>query len=343
MLGGCDAGLGDGEDELSPGPPRDIAFGFNDNSVRDGQLSASRDAELAAGAGAEVLRVAVEWRGLEERRDVYDWELFDGIYRALRARGMRPLWIPVFAPSWAWDRGVRCSGNCPYPPRRSELGEWEELLELLARRYPESVGIELWNEPNLAAFWRPRPDAARYTELLRRGYRAIKKVRPELPVVLGGLSNRPRSGRGGDSLSEFLEAVYRHGGRGHMDAIAIHPYLRDRIRPATERTIEQVLAIRRRHDDEGTPLWVTEFGASTTGQVLRERWSEEEQATALVDGYDFLSQVPGVEMFLVHTLLDPPLDRSSREAGFGLVRPDGSLRPAYCAFARRLRGAGVRC
>ena len=37
-------------------------FGFNDNSVRSGTLSASESAQLDQGAGAGIVRLTFDWR-----------------------------------------------------------------------------------------------------------------------------------------------------------------------------------------------------------------------------------------------------------------------------------------
>ena len=50
---------------------------------------------------------------------------------------------------------------------------------MVAQRYPEAAAIEIWNEPNVHWFWRPRPDPARYTELLVEALRGDQGRRPE--------------------------------------------------------------------------------------------------------------------------------------------------------------------
>jgi hypothetical protein len=313
----------------------DVLFGFNDNAVRAGQLSPERDAELTKRAGGEVTRLGMDWRSLEPARDAYRFEQYDSIYRALMRRGIKPLWIVLFAPTWARDPGTACSGDCRYPPGRAAEGEWDELLALIARRYPRSAGIELWNEPNLVAFWQPRPDPVRYARLLRRGYRAIKRANPRMKVALGGLSNRQTSDAGNLSLPDFLDRIYEQGAAGHMDAISFHPYPAVRTDPVMARSVLQVLEAKERHGDAVTSLWVSELGATTAGTDPSLRWSEQQQADTLVDAYEKLRRVPGVEMFLVHTLVDPGSDGGDPEAGYGLVRADGRRKPAFCALAAR--------
>jgi len=153
------AGCGGDDEPRRTGPPP--AFGFNDNSVRAGQATPEQSARLTRRAGGTVSRLTLDWRSVEPSPGVLDLRPYDRIYRALRRRGVKPLWIPMFAPRWAWDAGTSCSGDCRFPPSAAADAAWRRLLARIVRRYPESAGIEIWNEPNSILFWRPRPDAGR--------------------------------------------------------------------------------------------------------------------------------------------------------------------------------------
>lgn len=330
-----------GDPELPSGPPGQPLFGFNDNAVRAGQVSAAEDARLTAAVGGEVSRLTFDWRYAEREPDVYDFREYDEIYGALRREGVKPLWIVMFAPSWAWEPGIQCAGDCRFPPGRRAERHWREIVALIARRYPESAGIELWNEPNLTAFWKPRPDPRRYLRLLKQGYRAVKRVRPRLPVALGGLNNiQVTDELGNISLADFTRALYDGGAHKHMDALSFHPYPAVRTEPVFVDSVLQVLDVQEEYGDL-TPLWITEIGATTSDPSPDRRWTERDQADELVDLYDQLARVPGVEMVLVHTLLEPRPGEPG--PGYGILRRDGSPKPAACALARRLRAEGIRC
>jgi hypothetical protein len=321
-----------------------VLFGFNDNSVRVGLLSPDQAARLTRRAGGKVTRLGMDWRFVEPRRDEYVFDVYDGIYDALRRRGVRPLWTVLYAPPWAREPGVACPRqDCRVPPAPEAEREWEELLALVTRRYPRSAGIELWNEPNLTTFWQPTPEPERYARLLRRGYRAVKRADNRMKVVLGGLSNRQTSDAGNVSLREFLERVYDAGAKGRMDALSFHPYPASRTDPVMVESVLQVLEAREQARDTATPLWVTEIGATTTGTDSELRFTEKQQAETLVDAYERLRRVPGVEVFIVHTLIDPIEAPDNPEAGYGVLRADGTPRPVLCALAKRVGGKGIRC
>src|SRR4051812_43740015 len=70
------------------GADRPLLFGYNDNAVRAGQLSAQADADLASRAGANLTRVGFDWRYAEPSPGHYDLADYDAIYSASLARGI---------------------------------------------------------------------------------------------------------------------------------------------------------------------------------------------------------------------------------------------------------------
>ncbi len=93
---------------------------------------------------------------------------------------------------------------------------------------------EVWNEPNLAGFWKPVADPVRYTELLKAAYLAIKQADPLATVVSGGLA--PALTSGGDiDAREFAQAMYANGAQGYFDALG-HHRTRTRRRRGMRRT-----------------------------------------------------------------------------------------------------------
>ena len=334
--GGCG---GEGEKTNGPAPgPR--LFGFNDNSVEQGLLTPAADARLAKRAGANAARVTFDWRHVERTPGHYDFTFFDKLYRALTAQGLRPVWIPMFAPGWA--HGPACPPevlDCHTPPDRAHDRAYGELLTRIVRRYPRTAGIEVWNEPNYVSFWKPRPDPRRYVELLKVGYRAVKEASPSMPVISGGFGGKPVDPTTGDvSLGDFTRAVFRAGGGRYMDAIGFHPYpLGPDTRPV-KRAFDEVRAIRRQYGFPDKPLWVTEIGVSTSGPP-QLAVTPREQGAELARLYRQIAVMPDVDAFFVHALLVAPGADTYIEAGFGIFESNRQPKPAFFEL-RRARLAG---
>ncbi len=335
LAAGC--GGDDGASDVPYGPPGRPLFGFNDNSVRAGLATPAQQAALAAAAGAQVVRFTFDWRFAERTPGAYDFAIYDRIYAALKRERIEPLWIVTFAPDWARDPDTGCVTDCRFPPSQAAEARYGELAARIARRYPRSAGIEVWNEPNLTAFWQPRPDAARYTRLLRTAHAAVKRVAPRMPVVNGGLSNNRVTENGNVSMREFLGDMYDAGAKGAMDAVSFHPYPVSRSKPLLLPSVADVLDVMGENGDERRALWITELGATRDGPDSDLRFGPREQAETLAEGFCRLARVPRVKMVLAHTLLTDPRRVGHPETGYSLAFADGRQTPALRALARRAK------
>lgn len=310
------------------GPHR--LFGYNE--IFD---PTSAEIALLARSGADSLRRVATWATVERRRGEFDWTHHDQIYAELRAAGIKPLWIATSAPCWATGR--RC-GAPSTPPDADHVDEFASFTAKLARRYPESLGIEIWNEQNFSMFWRGKIDPGLYGDMLAASAKAIHRVDPEMPVVLGGLAALTERSAGPDDMpfAPYLAKLYRSGAMEGVDAIAYHPYPGggpgSRFLRVIRIQIGNLLDVMTAHNDPDRPIWITETGLSTAGPVP---FSEAQQASGLVAIYDMFRHMPQVPVVQFHRFVDTPVNGISREEGFGVVRENGrDPKPAFCALAR---------
>ena len=174
-------------------------------------------------------------------------------------------------PPWAALAGT--SGDaCPQPASSAQYATF--AAEVAARYAPQGVGLfEIWNEPNNAGFWAPKPNPAAYTADLVAAYAAIKKVDPGAFVISGGLAPEVTDGTNISPI-DFLTAMYADGAKGSFDALGYHPY----SYPALPDTYETWLAwsqmgqtpvsirsVMKSNGDSARQIWITEFGAPTGG------------------------------------------------------------------------------
>jgi hypothetical protein len=87
------------------------------------------------------------------------------------------------------------------------------------------------------------------------------------------------------------------------------------------------------------PLWVTETGLSTGGYD-RYAFSPANQAAGVTAQYRAFAAMPDVKAVMFHTLLKPDGGPASRDAGYAVLNPDRTPKPAYCALGA-LRGANA--
>jgi hypothetical protein len=159
-------------------------------------------------------------------------------------------------------------------------------------------------------------------------------------VVSAGLSQSRR----GTPFERFLRGMYEAGAGGALDALAVHPYA-----PDVAGTLDGVRRARRvlRRLGRSDPIWVTEFGWASGGPPSRFTTDEAGQAARVRAAVRALSERRSELGIVGIVYYDWRDKRPSAEQGdffglhTGLLRADGSPKPALGAFAESAR-ASVR-
>jgi len=294
--------------------------------------------DAVKGTGAGWIRIGIYWSVVQRRGPrAYDWAPFDRVVKAARRRGLRVLGTMLYAPAWARERGTPSSAP-PADPRA-----FAAFAGHAARHFcPRGVhAYEIWNEPNIAGFWAGGPDPARYTQLLRASYTAIKRADHSATVVSGGLSPYATYGAA-DAQSmnplTFLERMYANGARGSMDAVGWHPYnfpwglgyYEWSAWSQMASTSPSARSIMKANGDGKKKIWATEWGAPTGSSS--QSMSEAAQAQLVRDGLTRLKAWSWAGPSFLYNFRDKGTNLSDREQNFGLVRHDWSPKPAYQAY-----------
>jgi polysaccharide biosynthesis protein PslG len=309
--------------------PHGLVPGLNEAwQLRTDRLS------YADGIGARTIRFPLTWETVEPTENSWDWTIYDRLFAAARANGVGVILTPTDAPCWAHP-SLGCAGanaGGAQPPDAAFDGAWREFIRQVVSRYPDLTALEVWNEPNSNPFWAPSPNPERYAELLRLAYTGSKSVRPDVPVLFGGLAPNTGSSPGQIDDLEFLRRAYDAGAGGYFNAVAIHPYPIPFSRPDyRQRTLRLIAAVRRmvwRRQGIRLPIWATELGISTDGPGAV---SDPVQAGRLRKLYYLLGRVPDLPVVVVHRVFDQP-GQGANENGWGLVRADLSEKLSYPAM-----------
>ena len=133
------------------------------------------------------------------------------------------------------DPGACAGGKDELHPAPEHYDEFAEFAVAAAKRYPDSIGFEVWNEPNypLLLGWaaRARRD---YAKMLKTVADALHSQAPGMTVVSAGLSPHADTDTSGSiGFRDFLIEMYEHGAAQKADAIGIHPYPGRRARART--------------------------------------------------------------------------------------------------------------
>lgn len=194
-----------------------------DYGIQIDWTSKDRDVELShvQNMGFRWVKVQVRWCDLESAgKGQADLSGPDDILNRAKGRGIKVLFSVLCAPEWS--RSVHSGEGPP-----DDMQHAADFFGGLASRYcGSSLGaIEVWNEENLQREWSGAPlSAARYMDMLRAVYPAIKNACPSIVVVSGAPT--PTGWNDGivaiDDI-QYLEQLYQNGLKDFSDAIGSHP------------------------------------------------------------------------------------------------------------------------
>lgn len=307
--------------------------------------------------GVGWVKEQVQWHTIEHGPEDFEWHHLDAIVRSAGTHGLKLLLGVTHAPDWT--RPVEKESGPP-----TDYGEFGRFMEELATRYRGQVdAYELWNEPNLAREWRGDTlDAGRFVALVAEGADGVRLGDPEALIVSGAPAvTGIDDGVTAVADRRFLKGMIEAGVADHVDAIGAHPYgygnppeesVHDETHAASSHndhptfffrdTLEDYRRIMSEHGLEDTPVWVTEFGwpspqgigeMDLTGWEYGRDVSEADQAAYVVRAFRMGDERSWVgPMFLWNLNLAVIWGPDNAFSAYSLLRPDGSLRPAYVAL-----------
>lgn len=324
----------------------------------------SQQLDVMVASGVQTLRVVFDWSAAQPyqswsqvpsgERDKFvnvggiptNFSAMDELVGGASQRGLTVLPTILDAPSWD---GQNYKGGIVTLPRSD--GPYAAFARALVRRYgpggsfwsvypyAQKIPIEMWqvwNEPNIPAFWPPQPYYSRYLGLLRAAHDAIKRADPTAKVVLAGLPNY--------SWLELARLYEYKDARNLFDIVAVHPYTRTPQGVVT--ILSYVRSVMNQFGDERKPLIADEIS-----------WPSSQGRTTHNTGYDFATTEAGQARNLGRAL--PLLVRNRFRLGLasfyyydwagqdrhnylafdfsGLFQLDGGTfrpKPAYAVFKR---------
>lgn len=287
-------------------------------------------------AGGTWLRLNFSRANMQPTRDSISWSQTDRVVNAASARGFKIIGVISYSP--VWDRPTGTSWQSP----PSQPSNFAAFAAAAAARYA-SQGVdvwEIWNEPNSAQYWAPRPDPAAYVRLLTATSTAIHAVNPEAVVLSGGLSPMATSPNDIAPLT-FMQSLYQDGGGPSIDGVAVHPYSYPYLPTSTSRSnaFAQVPAIRAlmaSHGDAKKAVWLTEYGAPTGASA--HAVSDAVQAQMVQQAFNQIRQWPWVAVLLWYAPRDKADDPTIAADNFGLYGYDFSPKPSFVAYRSAVLG-----
>jgi hypothetical protein len=298
----------------------------------------------------ESVRMPIFWFEVEPRKGEYDFSNVDQEVEAAAEAGISVLPFVYGSPRWAERAEAR-------PPLAGKaLGEWKGFLRVLVRRYGPRGSFwvgnahrapirrwQIWNEPNFRLYWEPKIEPAGYAKLLHASATAIRKADPGAEIVLAGIAP---VGYGMKTWVFMRRLLAVRGVRHDFDFAADHPYSANI--PELDYQVGKVRAAMVEGGAGSKPLIVTEFGVASQGDYPSAFVEGEEgQARFLRAAYQRLLamrhrwHVAGAYWYTWQD--EAKADRNCAFCqGAGLLRLNGTAKPAWFAYQRLATGQGFQ-
>lgn len=314
------------------------------------------DDAQALGVGWE--RIVFEWpRFQPDGPDQFLREAVPAAHlREAREAGREVVGLLKNVPNWASGAEKTIMGAVPHGldlPLDDPRNVWAAFVRQTVRVYSQEWGIHHWiifNEPDIRPGEMPwyefDGDVVDYYRMLKVAYLAAKPVDPEAVIHLAGMAwwvdvvnGRPLY------LRRLLDVIaqdpdaYRHD--FYFDVVSLHVYF------DTEnvwRMVNRARGLLAHYRQEHKPIWIDEVNARPAHDP-GARVPPAPYAVSLDQQADFIVQAAAlalaarVERFAVYRLYDDHYQPGDTEP-WGLVRADGSRRPAFDAYQTVIRWFG---
>lgn len=319
--------------------------------ARWGIAQAAEDTAHAVQAGAQWERLVFHWDAYQPAGPS-DWStgdpnlpgyVPDSLIAAQVSARLSLAGVVLSTPGWA---GRDASGSIAVPknlalPYNDPGNYWGQFMARLAGRYKGRV--DRWvigNEPDMydtvKHTW--NGDVADYYQYLKVAYQAIKSVNPDAVVVVAGMTywfdHHYQRQQFLDAMLDLDIADPTAAAHGYyFDAIDAHTYSNPLNSYAVPVQFRQFLA---KHGISGKQLWISESNVVPNNDPASAhpdgpfRATLDQQAGYMIEA-TALAIAAGVDRFEIYKMRDTGGEGTGEL--YGLVRDDGSTRPAYTAYS----------
>jgi hypothetical protein len=306
--------------------------------------------------GVGWVKIQVSWKLFQPGPDRLDEFWFSEAERFINMANDQDIKVLIgIAKAPEWSRPMTDEDGPP-----SDLTHFTEFTALLAERFSGKVDAwEIWNESNLRREWNGAPlNGGEFTKLVKAGGDGIRAVDPTV-ILISGAPAPTGINDGVNAIDDrvYFEQMLAAGIAQHIDGIGYHPYsgsnpvwgkmgdtadyaISHNDHPSFffSHTTSDYLALMEQYAVD-LPLWGTEFGwgsyenlgkPAPVGVEYMDQINEWQQAENVVDVFIFANENKNIgPMFVWNLNFGPLLGPDFAEAGYGILRPDGSKRPVW--------------
>ncbi len=311
-----------------------------------GVIESYEDPAKADSLGVAWTRVRFQWADVQAAgADSWETETIDAQIDAEIEAGREVVGLLIGIPDWARGENELPAGL--YLPHDDPDNTWAQFVREAVSRYEGRIDHWIiWNEPDISDPETPGHtwdgDVADFVQLLRIAYLVAKETNPEAMIHLPAITYFWDPGYI-DTFFDTLVAdpdAFAHN--YYFDVATTHLYFQP------ERVYELVrLFYESMHSRgiEGKPVWLVETNAPPIDDPY---WGVKEWtlSVTLTEQAAFMPQAmvsalaAGAERIAVYKLKDTPGDKAANPEPFGLVKRDGSRRPAFDTYRESIEQLG---
>ena len=311
---------------INPQSPTATAAGIPDYRFGVVEAYAAPDAATALGAG--WTRITFEWSRIQPNGPD-EWNVVpisDGQLAAELAAGRQAVGLLITTPGWATDTGI--GPGVPqglYLPTDDPNNLWANFVRTIVARYAGRIDHwTVWNEPEIPL---GSPDMTwggsteDFIQLLRVTYIVAKETNPNAVIHMAAVTHWHNEHWFGQFLDALVADRNAAANDYYFDVATLHLY------HEPEKIYDITAHYYRLLHNRGIykPFWIAETNAYLS------RISEDEQAFFIIQAFA-LEIAAGAERIAVYKMVDTATDSAADPEPFGLVRMDGSRRPAFTAY-----------
>lgn len=295
--------------------------------------------------GAGWTRIPFLWANMQPN-GTHEWlsPISDEALARELAQGRQPIGLVITTPNWATD--IDIGPGVPYglhSGHNDPNNLWANFLRRLVTTYAGRVDHWIiWNEPDVWDASHPGytwgGSVGDFLQLQRVAYLTIKEANPTATVIFSGTSYWWDVAFGRDLFfRRYLDALVQDlsapGNNYYCDAIALHVYFQPDFVYSITALYHQLM---REHGFD-KPIWIVETNAAPSLDPQMPAPNSlfaitlEEQAAYIIQAFA-MGIAGGATRIGVFKMIDTPSDLVANPEPFGLVRADGSRRPAFDTF-----------
>jgi hypothetical protein len=312
------------------------------SDIRFGAVEAYHAPAAASQAGVAWERVRFHWAEIQAGGEGSwnDGDFSDAVLAGELAAGRQVVGLLIGLPAWANENGIP---RGLYLSHTDPANTWATFVRQIVGRYAGRIDHWiLWNEPDV---WDPNHPGHTwggtvedFVQLMRVGYVTVKETNPNAVVHLAAVTHWWDAAYGRPLyFQRFLDAVAADptaaGNNYFFDVATLHLY----FQPHYVFDITSYYYGLMNAHGFWKPIWIVETNAPPSTDpawpVANPRFhvSLDEQA-AFIPQALALGMAAGAQRIAVYKMVDTAGDAAANPEPFGLVRADGSYRPAFRTF-----------